>query len=81
MIGLVGAAAILICFVLNLTGKMNSSSLVYLYSNLFGGLLVAVNSYWFSAYPALLINLVWSVAATFGLVRLHFKKTGKKAVE
>lgn len=70
-IGLIGAAAILTTFVANLAGRMAPQSRAYLLLNLFGGILVALNSIWFDAYPAFVINVVWASASIWGLHRLY----------
>jgi hypothetical protein len=66
-VGMLGAAAILTSFIANLAGRLSAQSNAYLMLNLFGGVLVAVNSIWFAAYPAFAINVVWAGASIWGL--------------
>jgi hypothetical protein len=67
LLGSIGAAMILYCFVVNLTKRLAADSRTYLTTNLVGGILVALNCLWFAAYPAFVINVVWAGASIWGL--------------
>ncbi|MCB1798291.1 MAG: hypothetical protein KDI67_05345 [Gammaproteobacteria bacterium] len=81
LVGLVGAAAILTTFVANLAGRMAPQSKAYLLLNLFGGILVALNSIWFDAYPAFVINVVWASASIWGLHRILRRNRNRNSSE
>lgn len=73
VLGLLGAGFILWSFIANLARKMSPGSVLYLLLNFFGGILVAINSFWYEAYPALIINVVWVAASMWGLIKLYSK--------
>lgn len=68
--GIFGALLVLLCFVLNLMGRISPNSWFYLGANFVGAVLVGFNALWFTAYPALLINVVWMIAAAWKMVSL-----------
>ena len=74
VVGLVGAASILFCFVANLTGRLSPDAATYLYLNLLGGALVGLNSFWFQAYPAFIVNLAWMFASMWGLGKRYARR-------
>ncbi len=39
------------------------------YLNLFGGLLIAINCYYYNAIPSFVTNLIWSTMATLTIYR------------
>jgi len=44
------------------------------YLNLFGGLLIAVNCYYYNAIPPFVTNLLWSVIATLTIYKRRSEK-------
>ena len=44
------------------------------YLNLLGGLLIAINCYYYNAIPPFVTNLLWSVIATLTIYKSRHKK-------
>lgn len=44
------------------------------YLNLFGGLLIAINCYYYNAIPPFVTNLLWSIIATLTIYKNRKKK-------
>lgn len=45
------------------------------YLNLLGGLLIAINCYYYNAIPPFVTNLLWSVIATLTIYKSRHKKS------
>ena len=65
----------LVIFAYSLTLLNSAKYLDYgKYLNLIGGLLIAINCYYYSAIPSFVTNLIWSVIATMTIYRTRKKK-------
>jgi hypothetical protein len=71
LVGIVGVVLLLAAFVLNLLKRISESSPLYLWMNISGAGLAAVYAFYSKAYPFVVLESVWSVAA---LVRLLGQK-------
>lgn len=69
-LGYIAFVLILAAYTLNISGKIHSSSPVYIWFNLIGGLLFAINTYYHHAYPSAILNVIWVLIA----VSAFFKK-------
>jgi hypothetical protein len=69
LIGVVGAATILLAFTMNQLGKWSTESRVYDGVNAIGGFLLLAYSYLIESWPFLVLNLVWFLVAARDLVR------------
>ena len=68
IIGWIGAVLITGAYFLNINGRLKSSSLVYILSNLIGGIFFTINTLVHHAYPSMIVNIIWvfiAVAALF----------------
>lgn len=68
--GIVGAGLILLGFVRVNSGRWSGKSMWYELDNFVGAALLAVYSFDKGAYPNLVLNVVWSLAALHGLESL-----------
>jgi len=59
IIGISGAAIILLAFVMNQLHKWKDTDLSYDVSNAFGSLLLIVYSYYLNSIPFIILNAVW----------------------
>ncbi len=66
--GWLGAVLILLAYFLNVRSVVASTSRLFLWLNLLGAALIAVNTYALHAYAATALNVVWGVVAIYGLV-------------
>ena len=71
IIGWIGAVLIVGAYFLNINGKLKSSSLVYIVSNLVGGIFFTINTFVHSAYPSMIVNIIWVVIAVAAIVKLN----------
>ena len=70
IIGWIGAVLIVGSYFLNINGKLKSNSLVYIISNLLGGIFFTINTLVHHAYPSMIVNIIWVIIA----VAAFFKK-------
>ncbi|MFZ1683182.1 MAG: hypothetical protein WAU88_03535 [Candidatus Zixiibacteriota bacterium] len=66
-LGTLGVVLLLAAFVLNLLKKLTETSAAYLWLNIVGAVLSAVYALYSHAYPFVVLESVWGIAA---LVRL-----------
>jgi len=73
VLGWTGSGCIILAYALTLFE--NKKYLDYgKYLNLFGGLLIAINCYYYTAIPPFVTNLLWSVIATLTIYKSRNKK-------
>lgn len=73
ILGWSGSGLIILAYALTLIE--NKKYLEYgKYLNLLGGLLIAINCYYYNAIPPFVTNLLWSVIATLTIYRTRKKK-------
>lgn len=75
IIGIIGAAAILIGFVLNRMRVLETESISYDSINAFGGLLLIIYALLIGSYPFAVLNVVWFVFAIQNVIRGIFVRT------
>ena len=69
IIGLIGAILIIGSYYLNINGKLNSGSLIYILSNLLGGIFFTINTLVHQAYPSMIVNIIWIFIALAALFK------------
>lgn len=69
IIGWVGAVLIVGSYFLNINGKLKSTSSIYIFSNLLGGVFFTVNTLVHHAYPSMIVNIIWVMIAIAALFR------------
>ena len=70
IVGWLGAAMILLAYLLLSAGWLPARSLAYQGLNLGGAIAFVVNSGWNGAIPSAALNVVWAGIALFALTRL-----------
>ena len=68
-IGWIGAVLIVGAYFLNITGRLKSSSAIYIIGNLLGGIFFTVNTLVHHAYPSMIVNIIWVLIAIGALLR------------
>jgi hypothetical protein len=73
------AASVLIvgAYIFNITGKLQASSPIYIWSNLIGGIFFVIYTYHKGAISSMFVNIVWVVVAVITIAQNIIK--GKKA--
>ena len=69
-IGWVGAALILLAYLLLSAGRIEARSKAYQGMNLVGAIAFVINSGWNGAIPSATLNVVWAAIALIALVRM-----------
>ena len=69
VIGWIGAVLIVGAYSLNINGKLSSRSVIYIISNLVGGIFFTINTLVHHAYPSMLVNIIWVVIAIAALMK------------
>lgn len=74
ILGWTGSILLLAAFGLNSYQKIKSDSLLYLTLNLVSGLFLAIYSYYYTAFAATFINVVWMLIALPALYKYVYAK-------
>jgi hypothetical protein len=69
IIGWIGAVLIVGSYFMNINGKVKSSSSMYLFSNLIGGIFFIVNTFVHHAFPSMIVNIIWVIIAMAALLK------------
>ena len=69
VMGWVGAAAVLIAYWLISTHRAKPDAPGFQSLNLLGGVLLALNTGYYRAYPSTLVNVIWVGIAVYALMR------------
>ncbi len=69
-VGWIGAALILLAYLLLSAGRLAPRSIAYQAMNLGGAIAFVINSGWNGAIPSAALNVVWAGIALFALVRM-----------
>jgi len=79
-IGWTGSAAVVSAYALISSGRLNVKSRIYQLLNLVGGIFLVINTLFYGAYPSTFVNIVWSLIALSGFVRMgkEFIENGKR---
>ena len=75
IVGWVGAALILIAYLLLSAGRLPARSVAYQGMNLIGAIAFVINSGWNGAIPSASLNVVWAGIALFALIRMGQTQT------
>ena len=65
--GWIGVIALLIAYGLVSTKRIEGDAVIYQLLNLAGAALLIVNSFYYGAYPSVVINVIWIGIAIFAL--------------
>ena len=68
VLGWLGAAGLLVAYGLISAKKLQGNSWVYQLMNLAGSALLIVNSFYYGAFPSVIVNLFWIGIAVFTLL-------------
>lgn len=63
IMGWIGSVLIVGSYALNITGRLGTTSKLYVLANIIGGLFFVVNTYFHQAYPSMFVNIVWVIIA------------------
>ncbi|HNU68979.1 MAG TPA: hypothetical protein PKG82_07485 [Myxococcota bacterium] len=74
IVGMVGAAMILLAYLLLQMGRMTTEGLWYTVVNLVGSLMILFSLFFDFNLPALFIEVVWISVSVVALVRLFMKR-------
>ena len=74
VVGWLGMVLLLGAYGLVTAGRITGTSLPFQLLNLFGGGFLMLNSAYYSAWPSAVLNLIWVVIGTAGLVRSRSRR-------
>lgn len=69
VVGWAGVVVLLVAYALVSTRRIEGDSAIYQILNLGGAALLIVNSFYYGAFPSVVVNVVWIGIAVFALVR------------
>jgi hypothetical protein len=79
-LGWVGAAAVVAPYALVSIGRLSGTSLAFAILNVFGGVLLLLNTWYHEAYPSAVVNVVWTAIGVFAIARaLHARYAHDRA--
>ncbi len=73
LMGWIGSFALVLAYVLVSYQRIPASSRSYQWLNLFGSILLMINTAYYGAFPSTFVNVIWSVIAITALYRIIFK--------
>ncbi|MDQ3394798.1 MAG: hypothetical protein M3512_11905 [Bacteroidota bacterium] len=73
--GWIGAGLFLISYFYLVNGKWSSDANKYHLFNIFGGVLLVLNTAYYEVWAAVFINAAWAAIAIFGLLKKKSKKS------
>ena len=79
IIGWFGVALMLVAFLMVSNRRLQGDSIPYQWMNLIGAICLMVNSYYYRAFPSVIVNLVWSSIAVITVIRVRMAKAGQKS--
>jgi hypothetical protein len=71
IIGWIGTILIVGSYFFNINGKVKSTSLAYIISNLIVGVSFSVYTYAHRTYPNMVVNVIWVFIAIAALAKKH----------
>lgn len=74
VVGWIGAILIVLAYFLVTNKKISPASHKFHLLNLIGAIGVIVNSYFHRAIPGMVLNIVWSAVAIYGIIRSTSKR-------
>lgn len=74
IVGWTGAILVILAYLLITTRKVKASSILYQTLNFFGSIGIIVNSFFYRAYPSVIVNALWILIALYGLSVILIKK-------
>ncbi len=77
IIGLIGVCILLLAFFLNLTGKMDKDSLVYIVLNILGAGIACLASVLINYMPFILLEGTWTLVSVWGLINYYKTKKAR----
>ncbi len=77
VLGWIGALQILTAYALISLKKVEGDSLLYQLLNIFGSILLVINTYYWNALPSTLVNAIWLIIALFAVFSI-VKNLNKK---
>ena len=69
IIGWIGTVLIVGSYFFNINGKIKSTSVTYISSNLVGGILFSIYTYAHRTWPNMVVNVIWVFIAVAALMK------------
>lgn len=69
IIGWTASVLIVGSYALNISGRLATTSMLYVWANIFGGLFFVINTFYHQAYPSMVVNIVWVIIAIVMLLK------------
>jgi hypothetical protein len=81
IVGWIGAALILLAYLLLSMGKLTGQSAVYQWMNVFGAAGFTVNGWWHGALPSAALNVIWMLIGGVTLWRVASKRASSTSAK
>jgi hypothetical protein len=69
IIGWIGSVLIVGAYFFNINGKLKSNSVLYILSNMIGGIFFTINTFVHKAYPSMVVNIIWVIIAIAAITK------------
>ena len=76
--GWAGVVILLVAYGLVSTKRIEGNSVVYQFLNAIGAVMLIVNSFYYRAYPSVVVNIVWIGIAVYALGKKWVSEERKK---
>lgn len=74
IVGVFGVGLVILAFFLIQSGRINSSSSIYLYSNFYGAIMLLFSLYYHWNLASVIIEILWLLISFYGIVKFKILK-------
>jgi len=69
-LGWIGAACVLVPYALVSTGRLAGTTMSFRISNIAGGVLLMLNTWYHHAFPSMIVNVIWIAIGAYSMMRV-----------
>lgn len=82
-VGILGASLVLTGFILNIVRVLDTDSLIYVFLNFFGSVILVMYAFMTNTIPFIILNTVWTIFSGYDLYLIlkdkHHERKNKKS--
>jgi hypothetical protein len=78
IVGWSGSAMVVAAYILNIRGKLQARSAVYIWLNIVGSIFLIGYTFYLKAYPNTVVNLIWVIVAAYSLIKVYLQNKKNK---
>jgi len=74
IVGVFGVGLVIVAFFFIQSGRINSNSSIYLYSNFFGSIMLLFSLYYHWNLASVVIEILWFMISAYGVIKFKILK-------